>query len=113
MKAISIRFLLILAILATHAGTVRADDIVEAQLTLFNHTFDPQELTVPAGKKIKLTIVNKDASSAEFESDDLNREKVVSANGQIYVYIGPLDAGVYGYYDDFHRSTTTGKIIAK
>jgi len=95
------------------ATAARAEDVVQAQLILSNHTFDPAELNVPAGKKVKLTVINKDATSAEFESDDLNREKVIAPNGQIFVYIGPLDAGSYGYYDDFHRSTTTGKIIAK
>jgi len=97
----------------TVAGAARAEDPSEAQLILSNHQFAPQELTVPAGKKIKLTVINKDATSAEFESDELGREKVIPANGQIYVYIGPLDPGTYGYFDDFHHATTSGKIIAK
>jgi len=108
-KALILVAILVLA----SAGTARAEDVVEQHLALFNHTFDPQELTIPAGKKIKLIITNKDATSAEFESYDLSREKVVPANGEIYVYIGPLDPGTYGFYDDFHRDTTTGKIIAK
>ncbi len=104
---------LILAFLTLVCAPAHADDPVEEHLTLFNHSFDPQELNVPAGKKIKVIVTNKDASSAEFESYDLNREKVVPANGEIYVTIGPLDPGTYGFYDDFHRETTTGKIIAK
>ena len=89
------------------------DDAVEKQVVLSNHVFDPQEVVIPANTKVKLTVVNKDASAAEFESDELNREKVVPANGQSYVYIGPLDAGTYNFVDDFHRSTTTGKITVK
>ena len=87
-----------------------ADDYV---LTLKNNQFSPKELTVPAGKKIKITVKNMDATPAEFESSDLNREKVVGGNSEITVFIGPLDPGSYGYFDDFHRSTTTGTIIAK
>ncbi|MDR3448176.1 MAG: cupredoxin domain-containing protein [Alphaproteobacteria bacterium] len=113
MKPRAAGFLLVIASVMAVALPAHAEDVVETQLTLTNHTFAPQELAVPADKKIKLTVVNKDASTAEFESDDLGREKVVPANGQIYVYIGPLDPGTYGYYDDFHRETTTGKIIAK
>jgi plastocyanin len=113
MQVSGAKFLLILVMLISWVGVARAEDVVEAQLTLLNHAFTPQNLTVPVGKKIKLTVVNKDASSGEFESFDLNREKVVPANGQIYVYIGPLDAGTYDFFDDFHRSTTTGKIIAQ
>ncbi|MGB9153248.1 MAG: cupredoxin domain-containing protein [Alphaproteobacteria bacterium] len=108
------KFWVVFAVLLVCAGVARADSaVVEAQLTLFNNTFDPQTLNVPAGKKIKLTVVNKDSKAAEFESSDLDREKVVPANGQIYVYIGPLDPGTYDFFDDFHHSTTTGTIIAK
>ena len=87
-----------------------ADDYV---LTLKDHKFAPQELTIPANQKIKITVKNLDSTPAEFESSDLNREKVVGANDDITVFIGPVDAGTYGYFDDFHRDTTTGKIIAK
>lgn len=109
----NVKFFLILAAMMACAGAARADDVAEAQLTLSNHVFAPQELDLPAGKKVKLTVINKDDTAAEFESSDLDREKVVPANGQIYVYIGPLDAGTYGFYDDFHEKTTTGKIVAK
>src|SRR5580698_10367324 len=94
-------------------GTAYADDAPEQHLSLKNHVFVPQELTVPAGQKIKLIVKNEDSAAAEFESFELNREKVVPANGEITVYLDPLDAGTYPFFDDFHRDTTTGKIIAK
>jgi plastocyanin len=90
-----------------------ADDVVEQHLTLKNHAFVPRELAVPAGQKIKLIIANEDSAAAEFESFALNREKVVAANGTITVFVGPLDAGSYAFFDDFHRDTTTGTLIVK
>ena len=87
-----------------------ADDYV---ITLKNNQFSPKELTIPAGQKIKLIVKNMDATAAEFESSDFNREKIVGANSEIFVFIGPLDPGTYGYFDDFHRDTTTGIIIVK
>jgi plastocyanin len=114
MRRLSLNTLLLVAFFALFAGLAHAEDtVMEEHLILLNHMFDPQELDVPAGKKIKLIITNKDASGAEFESADLNREKVVPANGEIYVTLGPLDPGTYGFYDDFHHTTTTGKIVAK
>ena len=68
---------------------------------------------MPAGRKIRLTIKNQDPTPAEFESNALNREKIVGAHAEITVFIGPLKAGTYDYYDDFHKTTTTGKIEAK
>ncbi len=102
--------LLTTAFILSIMAVAHADDYV---LTLKDHQFSPKELTIPANEKIKITVKNLDSTAAEFESSDLNREKVVAANGEITVFIGPVDAGTYGYFDDFHRSTTTGTIIAK
>lgn len=82
-------------------------------LTLKGNKFSPQELTIPAKEKVKITVKNEDATPAEFESSDLNREKVIAAKGQVIVYVGPLEPGKYGFFDDFHRETTTGTLIVK
>ena len=85
----------------------------EFVLVIKDHKFSPAELTVPANTKIKLIIENKDATPEEFESYDLNREKVVSGNGKITVFIGPLKPGTYGYFGEFHMDTAQGKIIVQ
>ena len=99
----------VLAAVLLLPSIARADDYV---LTLKDHQFSPKELAIPANQKIKLTVKNLDPAPAEFESSDLNREKVVAENGEIMLFIGPLDAGRYVYFDDFHRETT-GTIIVK
>jgi heme/copper-type cytochrome/quinol oxidase subunit 2 len=88
-----------------------ADDNFE--LSLNEHKFTPSELTVPADKRIKLTIKNLDASAAEFESHNFKAEKVVPAGGEASLYIGPLKAGTYMFFDDFHEDQTKGTLIAK
>ncbi len=100
---------LLFAALSLSALTARAEDYV---LTLKDHKFTPQELTVPAGQKVKLIVRNDGDATAEFESATLNREKIVNSKSAINVFIGPLDAGRYDYFDDFHRETT-GVIVAK
>ena len=101
---------LIAALLA--AGMVQAADF-EAKLAIRDHKFDPPELTVPAGTKIRLVIENQDATPEEFESNELNREKVVVGKGTITVILGPLDAGRYPFFGDFHQETAQGVLIAK
>lgn len=88
----------------------KADD--SAQITIRNHKFEPSTLTVKAGVKIKLTVTNAQAEAAEFESNELNREKVIPPGASATIYIGPLEPGSYGFFDDFHASTT-GRIVAK
>jgi hypothetical protein len=91
------------------AGLAHADDYV---LTLKDHQFSPPDLELPADKRVKLIVKNTGPGEAEFESSDLNREKIVSPGGEITVFIGPLNPGNYSYFDDFHRETT-GTIIVK
>ena len=93
-------------------GAAHAADF-EAKLAIRDHKFDPPELTVPAGAKIRLTVENLDATPEEFESAELNREKVVVGKGTIIVLLGPLDAGKYHFFGDFHQETAQGDLIAK
>src|SRR5271170_1288247 len=102
-----LKFWLSTFVLLTFASAAQAEDYV---LTLKDHKFSPDPITVPSGQKIKLTVKNAQTTNAEFESSDLDREKVVETNSEIIVYVGPLGPGSYGYFDDFHRETT-GTII--
>ena len=61
----------------------------------------------------KLMIKNEDSTPEEFESRELHREKVVPPGQQILVIVGPLDAGTYPFFGDFHKDTAQGKLIAK
>jgi plastocyanin len=78
----------------------------EITLTLKNHTFEPKELKVPAGKKVKILVVNKDATPAEFESKPLNREKVIPGKSTGVINVGPLKPGRYSFVEEYHENET-------
>ena len=82
-------------------------------ITIKNHRFEPAELTVPAGKKIKLIINNTDSSPEEFESHELKREKVIPSNSKTTIFIGPLSPGKYPFFGEFNETTAKGTIIVK
>jgi plastocyanin len=82
-------------------------------LSIKGKSFEPNELSVPAGQKITLTVKNLNPTPSEFESTDLNREKVVTGGSAITVFIGPLRPGSYEFFDDFSAETPHGHIIAK
>ena len=66
----------------------------ELPLLVFqNHRFDPDHIDVPANKKFALHVKNTDNTADEFESNDLNREKLVTPGQTITVFLGPLIAG--------------------
>ena len=89
-----------------------ADDAV-FKLTIRNHRFEPAELVVPAGQKIKLEIENQDATAEEFESYELNREKVVPAKATVVIFVGPLKPGRYPFFGEYNKASAQGVLIAK
>lgn len=95
-------------------GSVQAQEPTEEiKITIKDSRFDPQEIKVKAGKKIKLIVVNSDRSTAEFESIDLDREKVVRPGQSITILLPKLEPGTYEFFDHFHPKTPHGKIIAE
>lgn len=111
MKSLA-RILLAASILLAPALPVAAET-PEFTLTLKNHTFTPATLEIPANQKVKLIIDNQDASAEEFESHDLNREKVIPGNSKGQVFVGPLKPGTYGYFGEFNADKATGTIVVK
>jgi len=85
----------------------------EFYLTIKDHTFTPSELRVPAGKKVKLIIENQDATPEEFESHELNREKIIAPKSKANIYIGPLKPGKYPFFGEFNQTTARGVVIAE
>lgn len=102
-----------LAICALSIPSLCSAADVEATLVIKDHQFSPAEFKVPAGKKVKLIVDNQDATPEEFESHELNREKVIPANSKGTVYIGPLTPGKYPFYGEFHEKTARGVVIAE
>lgn len=102
---------LVLALLLFPITVLAAD--MDVTLVIKNNRFLPAELHVPAGKKIKLVVDNQDASAEEFESYELNREKVIAANSRGIIFIGPLAPGRYPFFGDFHQQTARGVVVAE
>src|SRR5258708_5379938 len=85
----------------------------EFSLTIENHKFAPERIEVPAGKKLKFLIDNKDATPEEFESEQLKIEKVIPGKSKGTVFIGPLKPGEYRFAGEFNEKTAKGVIVAK
>lgn len=108
-----LRFLAI-ATFATAAalGSAQADE-PEALLVIKNHRFEPAELKVPAGKRVKLVVHNQDSTPEEFESHTMNREKVIPGGAKATLYIGPLKPGRYDFFGEYNQATAKGVVVAE
>jgi plastocyanin len=85
----------------------------EFNLVIRNHKFEPDEIRVPAGKRVSLYVANEDSTPEEFDSAALKVEKVIAARSKALVRIGPLEAGRYEFIGEFHADTAKGVVIAE
>ena len=102
-----------LFVLALAASTWAVAADAEALLVIKNHRFEPAELKVPAGQRVKLTVHNQDSTPEEFESHKLNREKVIAPGAKVVLFIGPLKPGKYEFVGEYNEATAKGVVVAE
>ncbi len=107
----SVYALLFASALLLPLGTLAAPQ--EYNLIIKNHRFEPAEVVIPAGQKVKLLVENQDTTPEEFESHAMNREKVIPGGGKASIFIGPLKPGSYEFVGEYHEDTARGKVTAK
>ena len=95
---------------ATWAGTAGAQELTA---TIKDHRFEPTEIRVPAGKRVTIYVINEDATPEEFESGPMKVEKIIPGKSKGLVRVGPLAAGRYDFFGDFHQDTAKGVVIAE
>ena len=93
------------------ASLLAATPVIEIEIR--DHLFFPAEVVIPADTKVKLLIRNLDSTPEEFESYELNREKVISGNSQAVIFIGPLPPGEYPFFGEFYPKTAQGKVLVE
>ena len=113
MKLLSSLSLLIMSAALVFTRDAVAADAPLYTLTIKDHHYQPDVLTIHAGTKVKIRVRNEDATPEEFESTDFNREIIVLPHGSITVYVGPLHAGTYRFFGDFHPNTAQGRLIVE
>jgi hypothetical protein len=108
------KWLVAAAALALAAGgaALAAAPPAGVTLTLKGHRFTPAAFNVPAGEKVRVTLINQDPATEEFDSHDLRLEEVVTPMGRISFDIGPLQPGRYSFMGEFHAETAQGAVTA-
>ncbi len=84
----------VMALLGLGAPLAAGADL-EYVIRIKDHRFDPAELHVPRGTKMRVVLDNEDDISEEFDSHALNREKHVPGKSQVTLFLGPLEPGRY------------------
>lgn len=111
MRLLRFFVLALLCVGMTATNALAAD--LEVLIVIKNHKFEPSELKVPAGRRVKLVVHNQDPTPEEFESHSLHREKVIPAGSKVSIYIGPLKPGRYSFYGEYNEATAKGVVIVE
>jgi plastocyanin len=98
-----------LAVLAAPKGYA----VESYEIHIKDHQFVPAKITIPAGVKVHLWVYNDDDTPEEFESLDFHREKIIVGHGKVKISVGPLKAGTYQFFGDFHAESAKGTLIVE
>lgn len=81
------------------------------EIEIRDHLFIPSRIEIPENTKVKLIIFNHDETSEEFESYELNREKIIMGKSKAVIFIGPLKAGEYPFFGEFNPKLAQGIVV--
>ncbi len=83
------------------------------EIEIRDHLFHPDSISIPADTKVKLVVYNRDPTPEEFESYELNREKVILGGRKANIFIGPLAPGTYPFFGEFNPRTAQGRVVVE
>ena len=107
-----IRYLLLAAAFLT-SWTTLALSAETYKTTIKNQRFVPAELHFKAETPVVLQVTNEDNVPVEFESSDLNKEKMVFPGKSIEFSFKGLKPGVYEFFSDFGPRELRGRIVVE
>ena len=111
--ALSRQTLIFAALIVLAPSIAAADSAAEVATRIERHRFTPSEIHVPAHTLVLLTVTNADSAPEEFDSPDLNVEKVVAGGSSGVIHLRPLKPGKYRFTGEFHSDTAFGLVIAQ
>ncbi|HXN07240.1 MAG TPA: cupredoxin domain-containing protein [Nitrospiria bacterium] len=105
--------LLITALVVFPASVSSADGEPVLKTTIRGQRFIPAEIHIKGNTPFVLQVSNEDSIPVEFESADLNKEKIVPPGKTIEMKFKGLPPGSYEFFSDFGPKDLKGKIIVE
>ncbi len=104
-----------LAIVLAALGMPSAGAVAqEFNLAIRNHKFEPQEIRVPAGKRVSIYVTNEDPTPRGIrERDAQGREDHSRQVQKAWCASDRSPPGRYEFIGDFHADTAKGVVIAE
>jgi len=94
-------------------NAVAAEELPAYEVVVRDGVFVPRTLEVPAGRRIKLVLINEGPGPLEFENDEMRIEKVIGPGVRSFVVLPRLKPGQYDFADEYNPITGEFSVIAK
>lgn len=105
---------LVMASISASPAVARGSaDMQTVKITLKDHRYTPDVITVRAGQKIRIDITNRDATADDFESEGLHVDRNLKPHEHATFVIGPLKPGRYPFKGELHAETAHGEVVAE
>ncbi len=104
---------LALAVAAGGAAGAAPEAPLEFTVVLDDGRIEPARLTVPAGRRVKLVVVNRGTGACEFESDEPRVEKVLPPGASSFVVLPPLRPGSYHFTDEYNPDSPGLELVVQ
>ena len=92
------------------AGAQPLGEPAVVRMTLQDHRFVPDTVVAPAGRAIRLEVINEDGAPEKIESPELGVAQDVMPNGRAGLTLGPLKPGRYAFRGELHADTAAGTL---
>jgi len=92
---------------------VAAEELPAFEVVVRDGVFIPARIEVPAGRRVKLVLINEGPGPLEFENDEMRIEKVLNAGARSFVVLPKLKSGQYDFADEYNPITGEFSVIAK
>src|ERR1700730_6186031 len=99
--------------LAFGGAIPRAEEDPIFTITFKDGAVSPRRLDVRGNRRFQFNLVNNGDTPAEFESNELRKEKVLAPKTTSILVFRTLDPGEYPFFDDFHPDAPQAVLIAK
>lgn len=90
-----------------------AEELPAFEIIVRDGVFTPARIGVPAGRRVKLILINEGPGPLEFENDEMHIEKVLNAGARSFVVLPKLKPGAYEFVDEFNPITGLLVVEAK
>ena len=103
----------LLLLLVFYSFSAYASERVTIEIVIKDHKFIPDYIKAPEDKVIVLVVQNQDDVAEEFESIELKREKLIPSHSKAKIVVGPLKAGEYKFFGEFHNPQPQGILLVE